>query len=200
MKGKISLIFLLLTLFSCESEKSQKSDFLSTSACSKKLPNGKIIDCIVDESVEEELTKALRFTIDLNNSHPGPPGPDIRNPESIKSSYVERIDEQNNLHIDNGDKIFFAGVECGNNANFKRYLVGTFLGEHRNRISYRSTGFEDKGVKYAYIWEIGLEYDTLSSSNETIISSLWCRPITQRAHLFDSRYQLIHSYAKENPH
>ena len=198
MIRNIILFSIPLFLLGCSKEDDLGKSTLSVSACSKKLTNGKIVDCVIDKSAEDRLTNSFTFFENLDKSHPGPNGPDVLDLKNSESYYVEYIDEGNVLHIENGHKISFAGLQCNNSVDFKRYLNAFFLGEKKHRINYELTGYEERGIKYAYIWEIGSEFDSLSPTNETVISSQWCFPIEQEGHQFHSRYTLISNYAKEN--
>jgi hypothetical protein len=190
----ISVILLtMLLLAGCENSDSDNgAKYISASACAKRLSNGEIVDCTPSESRQRQQTSALYKIMEINKENPGPKQPDILNIGNTQLFNVKEISNNGVISLENGIKLKLAGLEC-RNEEVVEYLRAMFLNTDASKLAYSLTGHGNDRYQYAYVWEIGSlnEPDfgpTLASSNETAITSGWCKPIKQEKHLYHSRY------------
>lgn len=198
---KILSIILLTILFLTGCENSDSKNYISASACAKRLSNGEIVDCAPSESMQNQQNSFLHQIMEINEESPGPKGPDIFHLENTRLFNVKEISNNGTILLENGVKLKLAGLECRNEETV-RYLRAIFLNTDASKLAYSLTGHADGQYKYAYVWEIGFlnEPDigpTLSSSNESLITSGWCKPIKQDKHLFHSRYKRLEKVGNE---
>ncbi len=202
MKILSSILFAVLFLTGCDNSGSKNSTkYISASACAKRLSNGEIVDCTPSELNEKQQTSALYKIMEIDEENPGPKQPDILNLGNTQLFNVKEISINGIILLENGVKLKLAGLECRNEEAVK-YLRAVFLNADASKLAYSLTGYTDGQYKYAYVWEIGSlnEPDfgpTLSSSNETVITSGWCKPIKQEKHLYHSRYKRFEEIANE---
>ncbi|MBV2092631.1 MAG: hypothetical protein KUF72_17270 [Candidatus Thiodiazotropha sp. (ex Ctena orbiculata)] len=201
---KILSVILLAMLFltSCDNSGSKNSSkYISATACAKSLSNGEVVDCTPTESMQNKHTSFLHLKMKIDEENPGPKGPDILHLENTQLFSVKEVRNNGTLLLENGIKLKLAGLECRNEETVK-YLRAVFLNADASKLAYSLTGYADGQYKYAYVWQIGSldEPDfgpTLSSSNETVITSGWCKPIKQEKHLYHSRYKRFEEIANE---
>ena len=191
MYKQITILSIILLITACENEVSTDKNIVSASACAKRLPNGDVIECDVDPKSEESLDETLQKMMDLDKALPGPKGPNIFSPDKSKLFNVVDISEEYVIHLENDEKIIFAGLECKPNEDLYKYLNVVFLESKDNKVFYLPSGYEIDGAKYSYIWEVSIDangYGSSSPLNETAITSKWCEPIKQDRHLYHERY------------
>lgn len=193
---KITLIAILALLLSaCDSGDAPPQEFVSASACAKRTPSGEIVDCEPSPDSVENQTQQLMAAMELDESHPGPTGPDIYQLEKSKLYLVEKIDLENTIYLNNSEKVSLAGLSCESKANeLHRSLSIDFLGEYKHHIAYAFSGHKTNGVKLAYIWAVNTNPEmgiSISSVNENAIMSKWCEPIEQERHQYHERYRKL---------
>lgn len=200
MNRVIIIIFIIGSLIACDGKDKSNSLLISASACASKPTFGEVKDCEVNDSVDEQLSKFLTFSRALDKSHPGPTAPDLLDLQNTPIYDVKQINKDGSIVVENGEKLLLAGLECIDTPDFHRYLNATFVGKYRNKIAYELTGLQTNNLKFAYIWEVGSEYEfgSLASTNETVITSQWCKPIEQDKHLFHMRYKKLSDFAVNN--
>ncbi len=201
---KILSVILLTMLFltGCENSDSKNSTkYISASACAKRLSNGEVVDCTPSESMQNQHTSFLHQIMKIDEENPGPKGPDILHLENTKLFIVKEVSNNGALLLENGIKLKLAGLDCMNEEAVK-YLRAMYHNSGATKLAYLLTGYTDGEYKYAYVWEISLlnEPDIgpiSSSSNESLITSGWCKPIKQDNHLYHSRYKMLEEIGKE---
>jgi len=191
MYKQILILSIILLIAACENEVSTNQNVVSASACAKRLPNGDVIDCDVTSQSQESLDNTLLKMMGLDKALPGPKGPNIFAPDKSKLFNVLDISDEYVIHLENDEKIIFAGLKCKPNDDLHKYLNVVFLESKDNKVFYLPSGHEIDGAKYSYIWEVSIDangYGSSSPLNETAITSKWCEPIKQERHLYHERY------------
>jgi len=199
----LSIILLAMLLSTgCENSDSHNGvKYISASACAKRLSNGEIVDCTPSESKQEQQTSALYKILEIDKENPGPKQPDILNIGNTQLFGVKEISNNGIILLENDVELKLAGLECSNEEAV-RYLRASFLNTGDSKLAYSLSGYTDGQYNYAYVWEVGSlgEPDfgpTLSSSNENLITSGWCKPIKQEKHLYHSRYKRFEKIKNE---
>ncbi len=190
---KIVAISLLLLLVSCSQDETQEgSKIVSASACAQKQADGSIKECSPDEEDLNSLKSAHNFYKELNKELPGPSFPGFNNQFKVIKATRFGV-----LELEDGQIISLAGLECDHN-DLAKYLNLLLIQERNTKVVFIPTGYEVNKIKYAYIWEVSAPTElpesnysigpSWSSTNETAISSKWCKPLSHEQHKYHARY------------
>lgn len=199
MRRLFIIICVVLYLTACEKPETTSingREYISASACAKRLSNGEVLDCQPSDEARDELRNMLRQTLTIDKEHPGPKGPDILNLEYTRLYRVRSISNEGVILLENdGTELLLAGVECDIGPSLD-FLKASFIRDQSARLAYLSTGLTDGKREYAYIWVVAMTDNsdfgpTLSSINEGLITSGWCKPVMQEKHFFHRRYQRL---------
>ena len=187
-------LFLITGLTSCGDDQTD-SVAISASSCASQSSAGEVVDCEVDVSIDNQLSKGLDFFSQLDKTHPGLSREKVLNFKNEGLLDVIEIYNDGSFLVNNGDRLFLAGLDCGDKSGLKDYLTALFV-RTQSKVGYQLTGLELNGTKYAYVHEFF--DDLMASMNETTITSQWCQPIKQDKHVYHERYQKIFEFTENH--
>lgn len=190
---KYKLIIASLLLASCsQDENPNGSKSISASACAEKMSDRSIRECSAEKETSNNLRTALDFNQKLDKDLPGPTFPGFDNQYRVINATGN-----GKLELEDGQVISLAGLEC-NHEDLEKYFHAVLVQDKNTKIVFAPTGLESNNIKYAYVWEVSTPMElndsdysfgpTWSPTNETAISSNWCRPVSQSSHKYHTRY------------
>lgn len=197
------IIIIAIFLVSCtEKENQSNSTRISTTACAKQIQDGSVVDCEVSSDAEKRLSKMMVESNRIDKQYPGPKILDLEHLFRVQS-----ISDEGTIVLENGVRLGLAGLDC-HHSDLIRYLETMFLGYNPAMLSYQETGYINNSIKYAYVWEVNTNFGkdskdseiiigpSISSTNETAITSAWCHPKQQEKHIYHERYLQLSKLVK----